>query len=101
MTTLQALWIIYIIPIPAGIMLINGIDYLCRGKHRRGNFLYLKQHGLRNNMRVHGLLYLGNLMLIVSWLWKPAETPFHLLMTAWFIFINIHAILKRRKPTPA
>jgi hypothetical protein len=79
------------------ILIINAIDFLFRGKKRRGEFLYLEQHGLKNYLSVNLLLVIGFVLLAVSWFWKPAESPFHICMASWFIWINIYAIIKRRK----
>ena len=39
--------------------------------------------------------FLANCALILSWFWDHFDTPFLVLIVAWFIYINLFAIAKR------
>ena len=96
-TTTQWIHIAYVMLAPMGLLLINTADFLVKGKEQRGQFMYLEQHGVKNYLTVHCLLVLGIALNVVSWLWKPASPAFQVAMATWFMWINIHAMISRRK----
>ena len=103
----KAKWIeiAYVTFVPLALLLVNALDFIVRDKSRRGRFLCLEQRNPKDYFVVHWLLVVGFALFIVSWLWEPASPAMHLTMATWFMWVNIHAMISRRRtnqhPPPA
>lgn len=95
---------ILVVPVPLTVLLVNGVDFLIRPKDQRGGLFYFEQHTLKRYLAVHWLLVLAILLLILSWIWNQIDPAFQICLAAWFVYVNIHAMVSRRakeKPTTA
>jgi len=99
-TTAKWIEMAYVTFVPLAILLVNALDFALRSKSRRGKFLCLEQRSPKNYFAVHWLLIVGFVLLAVSWLWEPASQAMHLTMATWFMWINVHAMITRRRGKP-
>lgn len=95
--TVQWIKMAYLTFSPMVILALNVFNFIARGKSRRGRLFYLEQRTPKDYVVVHWLLILGFTLLILSWLWKPASPALHVSMATWFMWINIHAMISRRR----
>lgn len=99
-TTAKWIEITYVTLVPLAILVVNALDFVLRSKSRHGRLLCLAQHTAKDYFAVHWLLIVGIVLFAVSWLWEPASTAMHVAMATWFMWVNVHAMITRRREKP-
>jgi hypothetical protein len=82
--------------LPLIVLSANAMHFVLCPPESRRPFLLPPVTTFSLYMKTHWLLVIAIVCLALSYFWDLFDTPFHLLIVIWFLYVNIYAIERRQ-----